>query len=101
MADAMTTASESALSHIHWLIDRIEHSIESGNPMPFREFASVSESLMDGYARFVRLGLPGYAVGLAMLGATVNLFELLEIEGELPELLRGLADRIEPETNTH
>ena len=24
MADAMTTASESALSHIHWLIDRIE-----------------------------------------------------------------------------
>ena len=51
--------------------------------------------MMEGYARFVRLGLPGQTIGLAMLGATINLFDLFDMGADLPHLLRGLADKLE------
>lgn len=61
----------------------------------FRELVEVSDSLMAGYARFARHGLPSEAIGIAMLGATLNLYDVFGMKDDLPRLLRGLADRIE------
>jgi len=65
----------------------------------FEEFLEISESMMNGYARFVKLGLPGPMIALAMLGATVNLYEMFDMRDELPELLRALANRLEDQNN--
>lgn len=61
----------------------------------FSEFARVSEGMMDGYAHFVRLGMPGNTVALAMLGAALNLYEMFGLRSMLPDLLRNVADRLE------
>lgn len=61
----------------------------------FRELVEVSDSLMAGYARFAQQGLPSEAIGIAMLGATLNLYDVFGMQSDLPRLLRGLADRIE------
>jgi hypothetical protein len=61
----------------------------------YSEFRMVSQTMLDGYSRFVSLGLPAPTVARAMLGGTLNLYCLFGMEAELPELLRGLADRIE------
>ena len=56
---------------------------------------TVSTSLLDGYARLVTTGLRPDAVGLAMLGATVNLYEMFDMSDALPSALRIMAERIE------
>ena len=63
--------------------------------MHFRDFSEVSEALMAGYAQFVRQGMPREMVGFAMLGATINLYDIFEMKANLPGLLREAADRIE------
>ena len=63
----------------------------------FVDFVAVAESLMDGYAKLIRNGAPASTVALAMLGATLNMYEMLGMRSELPALLRGVADQIESE----
>ena len=61
----------------------------------FVDFVEVAESLMDGYAKLISKGSPASTVALAMLGATLNLYEMLGMRAELPDLLRSVADQIE------
>jgi hypothetical protein len=83
-----------------FLQDSDEPLVEQDSPR-FREFQEVSEDFLKGYRRFVDLGFPSEAIGLAMLGATVNMYMILEIQKQLPDLLRKLADRIEVEERLH
>jgi hypothetical protein len=86
---------------IPWLLlDQTESLVDQDSPH-FREFQQVSENFLRGYRRFVDLGFPSEAIGLAMLGATINMYTMLEIHKELPDLLRKLADRIEHESQLH
>jgi hypothetical protein len=64
-------------------------------PFHFAEFEDVSRSMLNGYARLTQLGLPGETVAHAMLGATVNLYQMFDMHDDLPELLRALALRLE------
>lgn len=59
------------------------------------DFLKISETFLDGYADFVRKGFPAGTIALAMLGATLNLYEMFDMQSELPDLLRGVADNIE------
>jgi hypothetical protein len=61
----------------------------------------VSEDFLRGYRRFVDLGFPSEAIGLAMLGATINMYTMLDIQKDLPDLFRKLADKIENEVKLH
>ena len=67
----------------------------------FSDFVEVSESFIKGYSRFETVGMPGKTVCLAMLGATLNMFNVLGMYEELPRLLRRLADEIEGEGTVH
>jgi hypothetical protein len=67
----------------------------------FGDFAEVTDLFMEGYARFSKLGWPDQTIALAMLGATINLYDLFGMRGELPGILRNLADRIEAEERKH
>lgn len=71
--------------------------LDENSSIPFAEFQEISESMMNSYARFVKVGLPGQTVALAMLGATVNLYQMFDMDEELPPLLRGLATWLENE----
>ena len=87
---------------VPWLLlqDFNELLVERDSPH-FREFQEVSENFIRGYKRFVDLGFPSEAIGLAMLGATINMYTMLDIRQELPALLRKLADSIEQEERLH
>jgi hypothetical protein len=63
--------------------------------MHFRDLIEVSDALLAGYLRFVRQGMPREMVGLAMLGAAINLYEIFDMRANLPQLLRSMANRIE------
>lgn len=82
------------------LQDPTESLVDQNSPH-FREFQQVSEDFLRGYKRFVDLGFPSEAIGLAMLGATINMYTMLEMHKELPELFRQLADRIEIDAKPH
>ncbi|MGB5077312.1 MAG: hypothetical protein WBO17_07530 [Sphingorhabdus sp.] len=86
---------------ISWLLQDPTDSLVDQDSPHFREFQAVSEDFMRGYRRFVDLGFPSEAIGLAMLGATINMYTILEIHDELPDLFRKLADRIEMEAKLH
>lgn len=82
---------------ISWLLQDPAESLVDQDSPHVREFQQVSEDFLRGYKRFVDLGFPSEAIGLAMLGATINMYTMLEIQKELPDLFRRLADRIEIE----
>ena len=86
---------------ISWLLQDPTESLVDQNSPHFREFQQVSEDFLRGYKRFVDLGFPSEAIGLAMLGATINMYTMLEMHKELPELFRQLADRIEIDAKPH
>ena len=65
----------------------------------YSDFLVVSQTMLDGYARFARLGLPSHTIALAMLGGTLNLYDLFGMRAELPELLRTIADRLDDGDN--
>lgn len=75
--------------------------LDENTSLHFTDFQEISESMMNGYARFVKLGLPGQTVALAMLGATVNLYQMFDMHDDLPDLLRGLATRLEGDQITN
>lgn len=70
-------------------------SIKEDTILLSEDFQKISATFLDGYADFVRKGFPAGTIALAMLGATLNLYEMFDLQGELPELLRGVADSIE------
>ena len=86
---------------ISWLLQDSTASLVDQESPHFREFQQVSEDFLRGYRRFVDLGFPSEAIGLAMLAATINMYTMLEIHKQLPELFRKLADRIEIEEKLH
>lgn len=75
--------------------DEFDLAFDKANALQFRELVEVSDALMAGYASFVKKGLPGELVGVAMLAATLNLYEIFDMRADLPRVLRKLADRID------
>jgi hypothetical protein len=84
-----------------WLLQDVNDELVDRSSPHFREFQEVSENFMRGYKRFVELGFPSETIGLAMLGATINMYNMLEIRKQLPELLRRVAEKIETEERLH
>lgn len=84
-----------------WLFQDVNEEIVDRNSPHYREFLEISENFMRGYKRFVDLGFPRETIGRAMLGATINMYNMLEIRKELPDLLRQLAESIEQEERLH
>lgn len=64
----------------------------------FSDFAEVAQVFTDSYARLIRNGTPASEIAWAMLGATLNIYEMFGLRGELPGLFRNLADEIEMDT---
>jgi hypothetical protein len=93
-AAEMTRSTERSLQ----LIKGLHELILDKNQLELSDFAEVSASMMEGYARFVSIGVPGQTIALAMLGATVNLYDMFGMRGDLPDILRGMASRIEQES---
>ncbi|MET0251542.1 MAG: hypothetical protein ABW203_05120 [Novosphingobium sp.] len=58
------------------------------------EMMLVANDLLRGYLTLTARGYHPRTVAMAMMGATVNLFDALELNGELPGLLRAIADRV-------
>ena len=87
----MTKSGDSfgMLTGLHQLLD------DTNGAIHFSELSEISDAMLEGYACLVRDGRPGHTVAIAMLGATLNLYELFGLRSELPDLLRGLADKIE------
>lgn len=84
-----------------WLFQDLNNMLVDSDSPHFREFQEVSGNFMRGYKRFIDLGFPSETIGLAMLGAAINMYNMLEIRRELPDLLRKLADKIEAEERLH
>lgn len=78
-----------------WLFEELSSSLDKGQPLDFRDLVEVSDALMSGYLRLARKGAAKESVGVAMLCAAVNIYDVFDMRAELPELLRGLARRIE------
>lgn len=95
MAEQPVNRTQEQVQDNPWLFEELEKRFDQCDSMHFRDLVEVSDSLMAGYARFVRQGLPGEMVGVAMLGATINFYDIFEMRSKLPHLLRSLADRIE------
>lgn len=84
-----------------WLFAQGNEDIVDRNSPHYSEFVEISENFMRGYRLFVDLGFPRETIGRAMLGATINMYTMLDIRQELPALLRKLADSIEQEERLH
>lgn len=68
-----------------------------GEVLAYPAFADVSRSFLAGYRGLVTNGLAPESVAAAMLGATVNFYEMFDMSAALPEVLRAVADRMECE----
>ena len=77
------------------VIEYLQQLRVSEKSLHFSDFAEVTDTFMEGYARFSRLGLPDQTIALAMLGATINLCDMFGMRNDLPEIYRSLADKIE------
>lgn len=51
--------------------------------------------MLESYRMLVVEGFPPGTIAFAMLGATVNLYEMFGMTNSLPDTLRAIADRIE------
>lgn len=69
--------------------------------IPMKDFADVADSFIEGYNKLVKMGNPGETVALAMLGATINIYEMFGMKTKLPLLFRSLAEQIEAEGHAH
>jgi hypothetical protein len=61
----------------------------------YPRFESVSHDFLQGYRRLVEEGMLPVTVASAMLGATINLYEMFGMRADLPGMLRTMADRLE------
>ena len=64
-------------------------------PLSHESFVDVSRMLMQGYSELVGRGMPPSRVADAMLGATINFYDIFGLVDELPDTLRAIAERIE------
>ncbi len=78
-----------------WLFEELNGSTKAEETLDFRDLLEVSDALMAGYMRLARKGAAKESVGVAMLCAAINIYDVFEMRSELPDLLRGLASRIE------
>ena len=83
------------------LLEELQDLLKDEDSFLIRDFEEVATSFVDGYSRFVKLGVPGSTIGLAMLGATINLYSMFGMREELPSLFRSLADRMENDEPIH
>lgn len=68
-----------------------------GEVLSYPAFADVSRSFLSGYRGLVTNGLAPESIAAAMLGATVNFYEMFGMSAALPDILRAVADRMECE----
>ena len=100
MANRQATDIYDDVSDHAWLYHELGKTFDPDSAVHFSDMIEVSDMLMAGYARFVGQGMPREMVGFAMLGATMNLYDLFGMQASLPKILRGLADRIDQKTDT-
>lgn len=88
--------------------DAIRQSLEAlydlhaaGGAVSFTEFAAVSHALFAGYCQLLDKGRTPPGVALAMLGSTVNLYRIFDMESELAPLLRSLAIQFDGQRSVH
>lgn len=84
-----------------FLLEELQELLKNEDTFLIRDFEEVAQSFVTGYGRFVSSGVPTSAIGLAMLGATINLYAMFDMEDELPDILRTLADKMEGKTRPH
>lgn len=65
--------------------------------LSYPAFANVSRSFLTGYRGLVTNGVAPESIAAAMLGATVNFYEMFGMSAALPDVLRAVADRMECE----
>lgn len=56
------------------------------------------ENMLAGYVDLVRQGKPDQTIAFAMMGATLNFYDMFGLNAGLPQLLRSIADRIEDDS---
>lgn len=100
MANSQVNDTQSEFSDHSWIFHELGMSFDPVDAMHYRDMVEVSDMLMAGYARFVRQGMPREMVGFAMLGATMNLYDVFDMRANLPQILRSLADRIEQQKHS-
>lgn len=83
------------------LLEELQELLKDEESFLIRDFEEVADSFVEGYSRFVQLGVPGSTIGLAMLGATINLYSMFGMREELPNLFRSLADKMENDEPIH
>ena len=59
------------------------------------EMGEVANELLRGYLALIERGHHQSTIAEAMLAATVNLFDVLDLNNEVPALLRTIADRLD------
>ena len=79
------------------LADSLFQMREESDRPHHSDFVAVSEAMMEGYARFIELGLARHTIALAMLGGAINLYEMFDMRSDLPDILRAVADRLDGE----
>lgn len=67
----------------------------------YKECSNISDALLKQYASLVTEGRSGRIIALAMLAATLNVYDMFGLESELPDLFRNLADKIEGVANPY
>lgn len=72
-----------------------DHMLADQCSADFLDFAEVAQAFTDGYVRLISNGSPASEIALAMLRATLNVYEMFGLRTELPALFRSLADQIE------
>jgi hypothetical protein len=76
------------------LLRRLHELMLDESSLHFSDFIEVAETFIASYSKFTRRGIPGPTIGVAMLGATVNVYEMFGMTEDLPNLLRLIADQI-------
>ena len=84
-----------------WLLEDLQALLMDEESLLISDFEEVAESFVKGYSRFLKLGIPGSTIGLAMLGATINFYSMFGIRDELPGLFRSLADKMDGDAPDH
>lgn len=71
-------------------------ALDADEALPlYASFDGVSRDFLEGYRRLVEEGMMPVTVASAMLGATVNLYDMFGMRSDLPAMLRAMADRLE------
>ena len=96
-----SSALSNRQDHAQKSVEGVDGLINDDSSLDFTDFLDVSNSLLNGYVDIVNKGLPPPKIGLAMLGATVNLYQMFDMEGELVHLLRAVANGLDCKSDVH